>query len=597
MLEALAQQKVLPGLRRLDSELYARWLPLLDGHRIDRLAGAMPPVCRAAAQQVLSPRDLLESFLEETTDALVREWGSEPGPLQNPSEPGSRWLAALFGEQDPISASAAQLESLERSHNIWLRNLKLAGDEHFRVAFRVSEPGREEDIWSLEFALQAKDDLSLLVPAGDVWRGNVSVRRLRDPQEKLLTGLGACLADDMGLGKTLQTLILLSRDRQRGLLQAPALIVYPTSVVSNWHKEAERFTPDLRVLAHQGRTGCGASSSPGNWSKRTSSSPAGRSLDHRALRPGAARDGDAQEGGDGMSFYEWYPESRPIATDRGLKARSKRGEFAKNWWAARWIGALEPLMDANRLRRGRRYARQGQVLSVEEQTGGVVAMVQGSRSRPYRVDVALEPLSEDQWERVTAALSERALFSAQLLAGEMPKDIEEAFRVAGVSLFPDRRGQLRTSCSCPDSAQVCKHVAAVHYILGDRFDEDSFLLFRLRGRTEEQLTRSLRTRRGQEDVDDEEAADLEQEVPPLEEELDGFWKAKAGLDTVKVAIKPPLVELSVLRRLGQPGFIGQDLRSLLVPTYESVSRSALRMGQGEEEYETPDDAHLPGDGA
>lgn len=136
MLEALAQQKVLPGLRRLDSELYARWLPLLDGHRIDRLAGAMPPVCRAAAQQVLSPRDLLESFLEETTDALVREWGSEPGPLQNPSEPGSRWLAALFGEQDPISASAAQLESLERSHNIWLRNLKLAGDEHFRVAFQ-----------------------------------------------------------------------------------------------------------------------------------------------------------------------------------------------------------------------------------------------------------------------------------------------------------------------------------------------------------------------------------------------------------------------------------------------------------------------------
>src|SRR5215207_4424926 len=240
----------------------------------------------------------------------------------------------------------------------------------------------------------------------------------------------------------------------------------------------------------------------------------GRSLDHRAHQPGAAGDGDAQERGASMSFYEWYPESRPIATDQGLKVRSKRGEFARNWWAARWIGALERLMDSNRLRRGRRYARGGQVLSVEEQTGAVVAMVQGSRSRPYRVHIQLEPLSEEQWERVTEALAERALFSAQLLAGEMPQDIEE----------------------------------------------------------------------------DEKATDPEPETPPLEEELDAFWKAKSGLETVKVAIKEPLVELSVLRRLGQPGFVGQDLERLLAPTYQSVSRSALRMAHGEEECETPDDA-------
>ena len=291
-----------------------------------------------------------------------------------------------------------------------------------------------------------------------------------------------------------------------------------------------------------------------------------------------------------MSYYEWYPESRPIATDQGLKVRSKRGEFARNWWAARWIGALERLMDSNRLRRSRRYARGGQVLSVEEQTGAVVAMVQGSRSRPYRVHIQLEPLSEEQWERVTEALAERALFSAQLLAGEMPQDIEEAFRVAGVSLFPDRRGELHTSCSCPDWAEVCKHVAAVHYILGDRFDEDPFLLFRLRGRTGEQLTRSLATRRGQDRVEDEKATDPEPETPPLEEELDAFWKAKSGLETVKVAIKAPLVELSVLRRLGQPGFAGQDLERVLAPTYQSVSKSALRMAHGEEECETPDDA-------
>ena len=295
-----------------------------------------------------------------------------------------------------------------------------------------------------------------------------------------------------------------------------------------------------------------------------------------------------------MSFGEWYPESRPIATDQGLKARSKRGDFAKNWWAARWIGALERLMEPNRLRRGRRYARQGQVLSVEERDGGVVAMVQGSRHRPYRVDVELQHLSEEQWERVTQALAERALFSAKLLAGEMPQDIEEAFQAAGVNLFPDRRGEIRASCSCPDPARVCKHVAAVHYILGDRFDEDPFLLFRLRGRTGEQLSRSLAARRGHEGMEDERAVDAEPEAPPLEEGLEGFWKSESGLDAVKVAIKEPLVELSVLRRLGQPGFVGQDLGSLLAPTYQSVSQAALRIAQGEEERETPDDAHIPG---
>jgi uncharacterized Zn finger protein len=298
-----------------------------------------------------------------------------------------------------------------------------------------------------------------------------------------------------------------------------------------------------------------------------------------------------------MSFYEWYPESRPIATNQGLKARSKRGEFARNWWAARWIGALERLMEPNRLRRGRRYARQGQVLSVEERDGGVVAMVQGSRSRPYRVDVVLDHLSEEQWEHVTKALAERALFSAQLFAGEMPRDIEEAFQAAGVNLFPEGRGEIRASCSCPDPARVCKHVAAVHYILGDRFDEDPFLLFRLRGRTAEQLTSSLAARRGREGAEDENAIDPEPEAPPLEEELDGFWKAKPGLDTVRVAIKPPLVELSVLRRLGQPNFLSQDVGSFLASTYRSVSRCALRMAQGEEEHETPDGAHTGGSAA
>lgn len=274
---------------------------------------------------------------------------------------------------------------------------------------------------------------------------------------------------------------------------------------------------------------------------------------------------------------EWYPPSKPIATDQGLKAKSKRGNFAESWWANQWIQSLEKLMDAGRLRRGRRYARGGQVLSIEERAGGVVAQVQGSRSTPYRVDIELEPLNDSQWEEVIEVLSERALFVARLLAGEMPEDIEEAFNAANVSLFPTRRGELETNCTCPDWAEVCKHTAAVHYILGERFDEDPFLLFRLRGRTAEQLTSALREQRGAHEQEEAE----EPHVPPLEEELDHFWEA-GSLDAINISIKPPPVKLSVLRRLGQPGFVDEDLERLLGPSYEAVSKEALKLALGEE---------------
>ncbi|MGH3147152.1 MAG: hypothetical protein ACRDTR_15250, partial [Rubrobacter sp.] len=193
-LEALARQRLIPGLKRLEDGLYTRWLPLLDGHRLDRLAQAMPPVCRAAAEEVPAPGALLKGFLEETCDALARAWSVAPGAAKDSTDPDSRWVGGLFGPPAPIKASAAQQASLERSHQLWLRGLKLAGDEHFRVALQLSAPdGARDGHWSLSFALQAQDDPSLLVGAADIWHAGDAlggVRRLKDPQEKLLAGLG-----------------------------------------------------------------------------------------------------------------------------------------------------------------------------------------------------------------------------------------------------------------------------------------------------------------------------------------------------------------------------------------------------------------------
>ncbi|MEM7344011.1 MAG: SWIM zinc finger family protein [Chloroflexota bacterium] len=277
-----------------------------------------------------------------------------------------------------------------------------------------------------------------------------------------------------------------------------------------------------------------------------------------------------------MSRYDFYTytPTAPIKTDEGIKARSKRGAFVKSWWATRWIKALERLIDKNRLGRGRRYARAGQVVSLDETTEGISAKVQGSRRTPYKVTIAVDALDDAAWDQVFDILADQAIFTAQLLAGEMPDEIEEVFSAAGVSLFPDSRSQLITDCSCPDWSNPCKHVAAVHYILGEQFDEDPFLLFRFRGRSQDQVMEALRTRRaGDTDDDFEEEAELP--AIPLDESLDNFWGGEVA--AMRTNIKPPTTPYPILKRLGQPNFVEDDLVKLLGPVYQAVTEQVIEV--------------------
>ena len=203
-------------------------------------------------------------------------------------------------------------------------------------------------------------------------------------------------------------------------------------------------------------------------------------------------------------YWDDFKPSHPRPAD-GIKAKSQRGSFGSTWWATRWIQALERLMDAGRLSRGRSYARGGQVLNLDIGAGRVAARVQGSRATPYKIAVELAPLTDDQWARAIDAMAEQAIFAAKLLNGEMPPDIEEAFKQANVALFPVSGSDLRTSCSCPDYANPCKHIAAVYLLLGERFDADPFLLFHLRGRSKEQIMAAMRARRAANAVAEEPA--------------------------------------------------------------------------------------------
>jgi uncharacterized Zn finger protein len=300
--------------------------------------------------------------------------------------------------------------------------------------------------------------------------------------------------------------------------------------------------------------------------------------------------------------WDWYPRRPKRKPANGIKARAQgRQQFGQTWWAGKWLAALERLVDPARLGRGRSYARSGQVLNLDIRAGRVESKVQGSMPRPYKVRIEIKPLHDKAWDRVITALAARAAFAAKLLAGEMPPDIEEAFGAANASLFPAKRGDLDTDCSCPDYANPCKHVSAVYYLLSEQFDTDPFLLFQLRGRTRDQVTAALRARRTAAEPGAVAApASVEPDAAPetaprLAEQLAAFWSpggvrqpegaSLAGLDpqpSIPITPAPAEALAAPVRRLGEPPFwrgkppFGQRA----ITAYAAIARAALDLALG-----------------
>ncbi len=250
--------------------------------------------------------------------------------------------------------------------------------------------------------------------------------------------------------------------------------------------------------------------------------------------------------------------------------------IAREWWAQRWIDVLEGFGFRQRLARARNYAREGNVLSLEFSQSNVVAVVQGSAPEPYNVQFHLEPFSDEQWGYVVESLAEQALFSAKLLSGQMPQTIEEVFTANGLSLFPFNQFDIHSNCDCPDPVNPCKHIGAVYYLLGDRFGEDPFVLFQLRGRSKAEIIQALRDRRAEINLDDSslidintleegpQADNLEQLPDPYS--VEAFWNYSQTID-------PSLIFLmsssdSVLDLIGSP----QDMDPKMAAAWVAMIR-------------------------
>ncbi len=258
----------------------------------------------------------------------------------------------------------------------------------------------------------------------------------------------------------------------------------------------------------------------------------------------------------------WHNEAptRPIKVTGGIQINSTRGTVARTWWSKRFLSVLEQIGVGGRMARGRAYARQGQIISLDVEAGGALATVQGSRPRPYVVRVGVPAFGKAEWGEVAEALVADASYTASLLAGEMPHEIEDIFTRVGLSLFPTSARDLALDCTCPDQAVPCKHLAAVCYLLAERFDADPFEILALRGRDRETLLADLRARRAA-------AASARSHSAPLADVLDAFYAPTgplparvAGPDTPPDALLDQIPPFPVALR-------GEPVTELLRPAY------------------------------
>jgi len=167
------------------------------------------------------------------------------------------------------------------------------------------------------------------------------------------------------------------------------------------------------------------------------------------------------------------PDIRPVILSGKTLARS--------WWAKSWNTNLERYADYdNRIDRGKSYLRHGAVLDLKIRPGKVEAMVLGSAATPYTVVVDIRPIGKSQWQEIKKQCEGHLQSLQELLAGRFSETLGSVFFDEKKGLFPDPKA-IKFQCSCPDWASMCKHVAAVLYGIGARFDEDPSLFFTLRG--------------------------------------------------------------------------------------------------------------------
>ena len=273
---------------------------------------------------------------------------------------------------------------------------------------------------------------------------------------------------------------------------------------------------------------------------------------------------------------------------------------SKTWWGREFLAALERIMDAGRLRRGRSYSRGRRLVAFDIDLGQVTAEMEGNvnpyfgvyETPYYDVSIGLKRVTRFHWKRILAELGSNADWVTHLVLGEVPPTIEDAFAGANVGLLPRSRSEIKSTCSCPDWANPCKHVAGAYYRVAAMLDRDPLILFELRGMDRETLLKALaKTEFGAALKDEANAREPDIEAalqtprfPAVESaapvspasDLRSFWRGRPlPADPAEATSEPPIPALLLSREGDYPAFWNRENSFLdaMTDIYERVAKN------------------------
>lgn len=267
-------------------------------------------------------------------------------------------------------------------------------------------------------------------------------------------------------------------------------------------------------------------------------------------------------------------------------------------WSQRWRRWLTKLSLANAARTGTRIKR------MDVATGCIRASVQTRAGQVHDVEIRFPLWSDAEWQTVADALGSQAVYAAQLLAGEVPPELERTLSAAGVELLPPAANDLCFTCSCsPDGRKRCEHAGAVLAALGELLPEDPWLLFRLRGRDQQALLTALQAQRarptdsGPSQLAKPDArragfyrAGSGPAAPGLDlnQEIDAYWGNTKALEDFRPHLHAPAVELVLLRRLGVPPLegAGAEFYDELAALYRRIRQDTLNLAYAADNGDT-----------
>jgi SNF2 family DNA or RNA helicase/uncharacterized Zn finger protein len=154
-------------------------------------------------------------------------------------------------------------------------------------------------------------------------------------------------------------------------------------------------------------------------------------------------------------------------------------KYGITWWGSQWLNSLSHIDYDNRLPRGRRYAGNGSVKSIEINGNTINAKVKGSQPKPYNITIEVPAFNASQKENLIQAIIQDNFILSKLLNRELPQELNDIALKKGIQIFPSKWKDFKMKCSCPDWAVPCKHLAAVIYLVANEIDKNPFLVFTL----------------------------------------------------------------------------------------------------------------------